>query len=1099
MIRPSRLLARLSATLTFFFLLLFSGLSISSAQYTAGTIQGAVFDPQGRVISDAEITLQNLDTNESKMFQTGPNGIFYFSAVSPGRYLLTAGAPGFAEASAKISALSSQTVTQNLTLAISGQASQVVVTSESAALTDRTDPQLSTTYGVTETDNLPTNSRSFNAFSTLVSLVPGATPAYSPAGGGGLVKVGGAQTGLISSNGGRPENTNVEFDFADANDWEFGGVALGTMPAPDMVQELKVLASNLPAEYGTKSNGTIAVISKSGTNDWHGQLYNYLKNDAFNARDFFDTTGKATRIDENDYGFSMGGPAIRDKTFLFGGWEQNKTIGGGFTDLALVPSDAARQTVTDPAVATLINQFLPEPTGATNNPSVGAISSQFSAPTDNYQFLIRGDQLIGHSHTLSLRYFQATGTSVLPFPQFNTLSGFDADLHYEARNANVTDTWQVSPLSVNQFRVAYARSSGLLPPEGNLQSARYDILDGSIASFGALPFFTQGRIFNVFQGNDVLSRAAGKHELKLGFDFRYIQDNSVNQTNDRGEFFFSSIANFLAAQPESYTRAFGPTELGFRERLLSAFVQDDYRISPTLTIDLGVRWEYQGYITEAHGLTSLLDPTLPANIGMAGPGPLGSFFIGNPSVNRNPLNFAPRLGFAWNPQSGSFVLRGGYGIYYSAFAFTPLSEARTSPPINYTFSLTDFSGGNNFDSLVSGTAPFIQQSQAAVGSFGSLLNFGTITTVDRTMPNPYVQQWNLTAEYQLSRSTVASVGYVGSQGTHLQAFIPINPIAPANAPAPATSLADEEARIGQFLAAATDAFGPGNNRVDPRFDQVNRIAPAASSTYNSLQLNLRGSYGHGLTFQAAYTYSRSIDNSSSSNPNQESFDPGVQQNVNSLSLERGPSNFDIPHRFVVTGVWQLPFFADRDGLLANLLLKGWEFDSVSLWQAGIPANIYSGPVTVPNPTDPSGTGYTTISDVNIDGVTTPAGADNTRANCAAVGRGFTLGDAASIAEQTRFSQPFLGNDGTCGRNIYRLNGLSEFDWTLAKSFLLRESGVLGSGPWRLQFRADLFNILNHPNLTVSNASVLTLTNPRFGLFDTAGAPRTIQFALKLYW
>lgn len=1070
----------------------------AKAQYTTGTIQGTVFDPAGSVVTGAHVTLENTATGETKELRTGGDGIFYFAALLPGRYRLTAEASGFSKAEAEVTALASQTITQNLKLELAASSSQVVVVAASEAI-DTTDPQLTTTYSGVESNALPASGRSFNAFSTLVSLSPGATPMYSPAGGGGLVKVGGAQTGLISSDGGRPENTNVEFDFADANDWEFGGVALGTTPSPDMVQEFKVLASNLPAEYGTKSNGTIAIVSKSGTNRWHGQAYDYLKNDIFNARDYFDTTGKPTRIDENDYGFSMGGPAVRDKTFLFGGWEQNKTIGGGFTDLALVPSDAARQSVTDPTVGNLIETFLPHATGTTSDPNVGTVAQQFSAPTNNYQFLLRGDQNFSSDHSLALRYFQGTGTSVLPFPQFNTLAGFDADLHYEARNANITDTWTVSPATVNQLRFAYARSSGLLPAENNLQSARYDILDGSIASFGALPFFTQGRIFNVYQANDVVSRVLRKHELKFGADVRYIQDNSVNQTNDRGVFSFSTLATFLAGQPGTYTQAFGPTELGFRERLISSFMQDDFRVKPTLTINAGVRWEYQGDVTEAHGLTSLLDPTIPGAIGEAGAGPLGTFFIGNPSIHRNPLNFVPRLGFAWNPRFGKLVVRGGYGIYYSAFAFTSLSEARTSPPTNYTFSLGNFSGGNGFDALVAGTAPFITESQAAVGSFGTLQNFGTITTVNRSLRNPYVQQWNLTVEYQLARSTVASVGYVGAQGTHLQAFVPLNPIAPANTPAPATSLADEEARIAEFQLAEADSVGPGNNRVDPRFDQVNTVTDAASSSYNALQLSLRHSYRYGLSLQAAYTYSRSIDNSSSSNPLQESFDPGVQQNVNALYLERGPSNYDIPHRVYVTGVWELPFFRDRTDFASNLFLKGWEFDSISLWQSGIPANIYSGPVSVPNPSDPSGTGFTTISDVNIDGVFSPSGADNTRANCAAGRGGFQLGNAASVAAQSKYSQPFLGNDGTCGRNSYRLNGLTEFDWALAKSLQLKEAGALGSGPWRLQFRAEVFNILNHPNLTASSAAVLTLTNPRFGLFDTAGAPRTMQLALKLYW
>jgi hypothetical protein len=294
-----------------------------------------------------------------------------------------------------------------------------------------------------------------------------------------------------------------------------------------------------------------------------------------------------------------------------------------------------------------------------------------------------------------------------------------------------------------------------------------------------------------------------------------------------------------------------------------------------------------------------------------------------------------------------------------------------------------------------------------------------------------------------------------------------------------------------------NSSGPGNNRLDPRFDQVNIINSAASSSYNSLQLSLRQVYRYGLSLQASYTYSRSIDNSSSSNPNQESFDPGVQQNVNALYLERGPSNYDIPHRAVVTGVWNLPFFQNRQGLFANLVLKGWQFDSTNLWQSGIPANIYSGPVSVTEPTSPSG--VTTISDVNIDGVTAPSGADNTRADCNPAGASFRLGDAASIAAQTRFTQPLLGNNGTCGRNIYRLNSLVSFNWAFAKDFRLTESGPLGSGPWSLQFRTEIYNMFNNPNRTVSSYADLTLTNPQFGLYDTAGSPRTLQLSLRLNW
>jgi Carboxypeptidase regulatory-like domain len=1062
--------------------------SSARAQYTTGTIQGTVFDPAGATVPNAKVTIQSLNTNETKAVTTGPDGIYVFPALQPGPYQITVEVLGFRKSVARPSALASQTLTVNITLELGQPSTSVCVCAEPISVPD--DPNLTTAYSALESNDLPTE----RAITGLVALAPGVTPMYAPSGGGGLVKVGGAQTGLISANGGRPENVNVEFDFTDANDWEFGGFALGTQPQPDMIAQFNVLTSNLSAEYGIKSNGQIEMVTKSGTNNWHGQAYEYLQNNFFNATN--PVSGTATRIDENNYGFSTGGPVVHDKTFLFGGWQQNKTIGGGFSDLALVPTQAARSIVTDPTLAQLINTYLPLPTTDVNA-DVGTLTQSFSSPADNYQFLLRGDQNFSPNNELAIRYFQGTGTFVLPFPQFNSLAGFDADLHYEARSANITDAWVISPNLVNQVRFAYARSLGLLPPENNLQSPRFTILDGSIASFGALPYFTQGRIFNVYQANDIVDLVHGKHSFKFGFDARYIQDNSVNETNDRGNYFFASLSNFLAAQPEAYTQAFGPTELGFRERLFSTFVQDDYRVLPTLTVNLGLRWEYQGAVTEAHGLTSLLDPAIPGSIGDAGPGPLGTFRIGNPAIHSNPANFGPRLGFAWNPGAGKFVLRGGYGIYYDSFNFTALSEARTTPPLNYTFTLANFTGANTFDNLVAGTAPFITESQAQVGSFGNLTNFGTITTVNPNLPNPYSQQWDLIAEYQLSRDTLASVAYVGSKGTHLQAFIPINPIAPANVPAPATSVADEEARIGEFSTAVNNSSGPGNNRVDPRFDQVNTITSAASSSYNSLQLSLREAFRYGLSLQASYTYSRSIDNSSSSNPNQESFDPGVQQNVNALYLERGPSNYDIPHRVVVTGVWNLPFFSNKTGLFSNLVLKGWQFSSTNLWQSGIPANIYSGPVSVTDPTNPGG--ITTISDVNIDGITAPSGADNTRANCAPGGTSFKLGNAESIAAQTRFSQPLLGNDGTCGRNIYRLNSLVNFNWAFAKNFRLTESGPLGSGPWELQFRTEVYNMFNNPNRTVSSYSDLTLTNPQFGLYDTSGSPRTLQLALRLIW
>ncbi|HEY1254989.1 MAG TPA: hypothetical protein VGF01_09435 [Terracidiphilus sp.] len=312
----------------------------------------------------------------------------------------------------------------------------------------------------------------------------------------------------------------------DANDWEFGGIAVGAEPAPDFVAEFKVITSNAAAEYGVKSGGEALFVTKSGTNNWHGDAYNFLQNDALNARDYFDATDKATRIDRNNYGFASGGALRRDKTFLFGGWEQLKVIGGGFTTLAYVPSAAAIATVTDTTIKNLINKYLPTATGSTTNSEVGTVSQQFSAPTNSYQFLLRGDQNFSNRHSLTLRYFQATGTQVLTFPAFNTLAGFDSNLHNESRNANITDSFMLSLVTNNQLQLGYDRSVAMLPPQNGLVSPRFTV--SGLVGFGSLPYFPQGRVFDVYQLNDIVSHIAGKHILKLGIDGRRISDGSVN-------------------------------------------------------------------------------------------------------------------------------------------------------------------------------------------------------------------------------------------------------------------------------------------------------------------------------------------------------------------------------------------------------------------------------------------------------------------------------------------------------------------------------------------------------------------------------------------
>jgi Carboxypeptidase regulatory-like domain len=1043
---------------------------VAHAQYTTGTIQGTVLDPKGDVVPGATVTLHDLSTNAITTYKTGSNGIYLFPALVPGPYEISVQAAGFSESTVRISAVASQVLTQNLKLVLQGQATSITVEATVTPV-DISDSQVSVTNTVTTVNNLPTG----HSGSGLVAYAPGVQPMYNPR-GGSLVKLSGAQTGQIASNGGRAEYSNITLDFTDANDWEFGGFALGVTPPPEFIQQFNVLTTNVTAEYGTKSNGEIQMITKSGSNNWHGEADDYLRNNFFDAHPY--GSRAATRINQNNYGFDMGGPILKNKLFLFGGWRQLRNKGGGGTFIASVPSAAALATVTDPGIQSIANQYFPT-TGLvpTSDPNVDHYPVAFSGPGKGYEFILRGDYRFSDTNTLSLRYFHDTVNTVLPF--VGSLVSFANEgslLTALDRNANITDTWTINPTTVNQLRIGYARSYGALPPQATTLGPYFDI--AGLALFGEYGGFPQGRIFNVYQVNDVLSHVMGEHELKFGFDTHIIQDSSFNAGTSpnftRGFFIFPSESAFLNAQPSTYFQLFGPEVEPFRTKLFAFFAQDDYRIRPNLTLNFGLRWDFQGALTVANGNYSNLDTHLPGNIGMAGAGVLGSFKLGNPLVVNHPFNFQPRFGFAWNPGAGNLVVRGGYGIYYDSFDFTPLADqGRTSPPVGINGVLSDFSGGNTVDALLAGMAPFQVQNEAqiAAGGFGNATNFGNIVSTDPLMKNPYMQQWDLLLDYKLPFSLLATVGYVGSKGTHLANLLPINNYDPSLAPAPATSVADEQARIAQFQAAQ-NAESTGTYRIDPRFAQVNEIESGADSNYNSLQLILQKQMSYGLTFQAAYTWSKSIDDASTAYPTQDYTGDGVPQYVNDLRKSRAVSNFDIPQRIVVTSLWTLPFFNNRQGLASRLLLQGWQFGTINDWQVGVPINIFSGPVTV----TPSGGGTpVTITDVNMDGATQGGEApDNTLANCSIGGPGLTL--PGRFTSRYTYSQPLLGQNGTCGRNTARQPGLLNFNWSLGKQFQLKESGPLGSGPWTLTVRMEAYNVFNDPQFYLPSVNDLLVSN-----------------------
>ena len=757
------------------FLLLATGLF---AQYTTGRLEGTITDATGATAGGAIVTLTNVETNGQRQLITTDDGAYFFAAVPPGSYRLRAEKEGFAPSTADLTVSTSETLTRNFKLRVASQSASVDVVASSAGELNTFEPLRSVTRGSLEMQTLPNSGRNIV---NVIALAPGVTPTFSPR-GGNLTTLSIAQAGQLNANGGRSKASAHYLDFTDANDWEFGGVALATQPTPDMLQEFKILTNNWAAEYGLKSNAQVLMVTRAGTNQLHGSAYDFLQNAALNSRDYFDRTGSATPLRQNIFGFAAGAPIKRDRIFLFGGYEGRRNRGSSPVTIANVLTQAARDRVADPSVQSIL-KLLPLPTAPTSNPNIGTLAVSAPSPSDSDQFLVRGDAVLTRNHTLTGRYYQNLGTS------FNrtagSLPGFDATFDPKGRNAMLAETWVISPRATNELRLSYGRASALFSAENDPATPRYNVT--GLVGFGTVQSWPQGRIFNVYQLNDVASLVRGRHVWKAGFDLRYVQDNSINDSSRRGVYTFASVDDFLNGKLAAFSQLFGNTYRGFRTTYNGLFVQDDWRVAPHFTLNLGVRAEFQGGLSEVNQMQSVLDPSLSTAIGNAGTGSLGAFRNDKPSVQPNNSLVAPRFGFAWNPNGGRFSIRGGYGIYFDSMIFNGLQAGRYTPPTNYTGSLAAaaITGSNTLANLLAGTAQVQKDYGSQVGGFGTLKNLGSITSSLPDLRNPYAQHFSLGVQSRLTSSMVLDLAYVGTRGVALTTLGPGNSVDPYKHIAPA--------------------------------------------------------------------------------------------------------------------------------------------------------------------------------------------------------------------------------------------------------------------------------------------------------------------------
>jgi hypothetical protein len=1040
----------------------------------SGDIEIKTSDPSGAAIGGATVTVRHLETGTTRTATTSPDGSSRISLLNTGRYEVKVEAKGFTTYTAQVDVSSGRVSDVKASLEIQGTRQEIVV-SERVDSINTTNAQLQSVVTSREVVELPVNTNTAGIL-TFAGTAPGVVPmAPNTNNIQGFLGF-----GNFSSNGGRARGANITVDNATATDVSTtGSTGLGTFPI-DAVREVSFITNNFNAEFGRNSSAQFQIVTKSGGNDFHGRLFEFFRNDKLNARSFFDTTGHPDVTRNNDWGAVVSGRIIKDKIFWLGTYEQVKIRGAGSPLVANVPTPEKVAAITDPTSKALFSTF------GVSSPS-GSVSNAAANTTNSRAFSGRLDFNLRQNDNLFVRGGVVDNTTEgggLAFITSN-LVGNGASLVNRDANVTISETHVFSPRMVNNFLASFGRSSPNFTPTAKNLGPFIAFGDG-VSGLGAWSGIPQGRTQNTFQYLDTLTYTVGAHTLKAGYELNRIQSNGSFDSNVRGTLTFNSLADFQSGKPFQYSQRFGNSVRGYRVWNNFAFVQDDWRITRNLTLNLGLRTEVSNGATEVNGLLSNLNLRSTTPMGGAGTGPLGGVEV-LPTSNQQQTNWGPRFGFAWNPNGGKSVVRGGYGIAYDFSFLNPISNLRFAPPFMYQFTTTDFTGANSYAAMVAGTAPFEQTGRATVGTFGTTLkSFGSLGPVDVGLRNPQVQQWNLTVEHDFFNGLLLRAGYVGTKGNYLQRGNPINTLRPGVFTPPNTA-AEEAAlqasgtlrTINSGLSAAPTAT---TNRIDPRFQAITQVDSGANSNYHSFQFEAIRRFSRGLTFTAAYTWSKSIDNSSDA--------LGVLLNEGQLAQNpfnnhdnRAVSAFDVPHRFAFSHVYEFPWFKDASNHFLKTALGGWQFGGIYVAQSGTPYNLIAG--TKAGIADPLllGTAANSqrpnlVGPLNVNLSPNPQ-ADNAPPN-KVTGSGL--------------AQPLVGHFGTIGRNVLRINGLNNFDWNLGKTFAITER-------WKVELQAQAFNVFNHTSFALVSLNARNIATPQvFGYYDgTQSESRNIQLNLRLIW
>ncbi len=1039
---------------------------------STGDLSGTVLDPSGAVVANATVTIKNVSNGTVRTVTTNEFGQFSVPQLELGSYQVKIDKSGFKAYTETANIRSGENTRLSAQMQL-GTSSETVEVTGAIPLLDVASAQVSDSLDTQQIQALPNQARDPVAYAT---LSPGTVPVSkdNPFLG----------TGSYNSNGSRGRANNIVVDNIISSDISTTGEAGNGTFSYDGVQEFKLITNNFDAEFGRNSGSQLQIVTKSGTNQFHGSAYEFHQNAALNARDFFDTItdangntqrGPITPFVQNQGGFTFGGPVFKDHTFFFGHWEIDKTRGGGSTSIAHVLTPAQAAGITDPTSLALFNQ-----NGAPQSAS-GTVANSAPNQDNGHSWSARVDQNL-HSgrDSFFVRYGENPDVAISPGLTFvsTNLPGFGAQFQGTSRNIAIGYTMSPTASIVNQFRFGFGRSNPNFTANSPFPLGPQIVIAG-VDSFGESNIIPQGRTQNTFQYGDTLSWVKGRHTFKFGADVVRYQSPSIFDANFRGSITFGSIADFQSGTPLAYSQRFGTSVRHNFALDEFSFVQDDFRLTDTITLNLGFRLESSGGVTEENNLLSNLDPNNNTPIGALGTGPLGGIDLGGEAFHRN-WNPAPRVGMAWNPGRGKLVFRTGYGIAYDYIFLNPITNLRFAAPFIPSLSLAagQFTGNNTLANLVAGTSDLQAQGLAAVGKFDpTFINFGAISPVDQNLQNPRNQQWNVGVEYQATKALTLKTSYIGTKNDHLQVSVPLNFTDPSLRPAPLLTFATDGATLASyrgFVARENGNATTPSNRIDPRFNGVTQVQSVGTSSYNALEVEGLGKFGQWLSFNANYTWGHSIDDVSDVLGVLVNDSATVASPNQPLSFNRANSQFDLRQRMNLSYTYQIPFARSLSNSIVKRVLDGWSTSGIFSTQTGFPVTLFAGSIQVLNTTTNK---IQTVSDSQLLGAgTTWVNGDATK-----VHPGIFTPDTSAV------SQPFVGTQGNSGRNHLRLDGLTDFDFALQKAFQVTEGR-------NLQLRWEVFNALNHPNMS---GFANTFTSGGFGTYSgTATNMRQMQIAAR---